>query len=633
MLKQDALIQGRYEIIRLLGSGGFASVYLARDRRLGRLVALKEVEAARLGAAEREAAAELFEREAQMLAQFDHVGLTRVWDYFQDEGRVFLVMEYVPGRTLRDLVKGGPLPEVFVLECGLQLCAVLIYLHTRRPPLIFRDLKPANVMLVEEPGADGADDDRPPSLKLIDFGIARFFKPERTSDTMIIGTPGYAPPEQYGHGQTDERSDIYSLGATLHHLLSGRAPAGMPLPPLTGVAPALARIVARATALDPDARYPSAEALRRDLLACARPLHAGAAHRPGAPDAAAPAASPGPKATIPLPSTGTIAPPSRTVPIFPLALLLGAVLGAVVLFVWLRGPADQGEVGGEALAGATAAVPSAAPVAPPEWILPDAPGRIAFGEREPQGYNVFVAALDGAAPQRATDDAQSYSPAWSPDGRLAVTRGAGIFADMGGGFVQVSPPGVQARYPAWSPDGRRLAYAARNGTGSLWQLAVVDLASGEARTLGPEGVAWITWAPQGLMYAAPGGAGQPQDIFVLGESGAPRNLTNSPDAEEDFPAWSPDGRRVAFVAHALGESGADGRQIYVIDADGGNRTQLTQGLGPHTNPVWSPDGRWIAYLSKAGGGDWQVWAMRADGSQPRQLTFGAQQKFYLAWGK
>src|SRR6266511_5050797 len=267
MIKQDELIQNRYRIVRLLGSGGFGAVYLAEDVRLGRAVAIKEMDVARLGPDERPIAEQLFEREARMLASLDHPGLTRVWDYFQIEQRAFLVMEYVPGQTLRELLikRGGPLDEPFVIECAIQLCAVLHYLHTRRPQVIFRDLKPANVMVVEQaPEASPADPPQEPAFRLIDFGIARIFKPEQTGDTLIIGTPGYAPPEQYGPGQTDARSDVYSLGATMHHLLSGQAPAGMPLPPISEVAPAvspdLARVVGRATLLNPAERYPDVDA-------------------------------------------------------------------------------------------------------------------------------------------------------------------------------------------------------------------------------------------------------------------------------------------------------------------------------------------------------------------------------------
>src|SRR5215212_3563868 len=291
MANQAELIQNRYRLIRLLGSGGFGAVYLAEDQRLGRTVAIKEIDVARLGPAERTAAEQLFEQEARMLASLDHPGLTRVWDFFQQERRAFLVMEYVPGCTLRDMLHqhGGPLDEPFVLECALQLCAVLGYLHARRPQVIFRDLKPANVMVVPGDGRwELGDGPSPtpnsqlpiPRFVLIDFGIARLFKPDQPGDTLIIGTPGYAPPEQYGQGQTDERSDIYSLGATLYNLLSGHVPNTVPPPPLAGINPAvspeLARIVARATAVDPADRYQRVEDLRHDLLAVprARPMAA-----------------------------------------------------------------------------------------------------------------------------------------------------------------------------------------------------------------------------------------------------------------------------------------------------------------------------------------------------------------------
>src|SRR5690242_19542284 len=236
MINQNELIQNRYRPIRLLGSGGFGAVYLAEDQRLGRTVAIKEIDVARLGPDERAAAEQLFEQEARMLASLDHQGLTRIWDFFQHDRRAFLVMEYVPGYTLRELLnrRGGPLDEPFVLECALQLCAVLGYLHARRPQVIFRDLKPANVMVADESGTGDAGlggiapDPQSlipnPRFVLIDFGIARVFKPDQTADTLIIGTPGYEPPEQYGQGQTEARSDIYSLGATLFHLLTGRVP-------------------------------------------------------------------------------------------------------------------------------------------------------------------------------------------------------------------------------------------------------------------------------------------------------------------------------------------------------------------------------------------------------------------------
>jgi serine/threonine-protein kinase len=666
MIASGSVIQERYRVIRLLGSGGFGAVYLAEDLRLGRHVALKEMREDRLGDDERQVAIELFEREALMLAQLDHPGLTRVWDYFRESGRACLVMEYVPGLTLRELLRrhDGRLPESFVVACGRQLCDVLAYLHARQPPVIFRDLKPANVMVVAQGDPEPADLVRSPpdllSFKLIDFGIARLFKPEQPGDTLVIGTPGYAPPEQYGQGQTDARSDVYALGATMHHLLSGQAPAGMPLPPLHEIAPGITRdladVVTRATALDPAQRYPDITAMRQDLLAVARALavpppiaqrsvstlEAPADSRPvySAPAAGA-AHGVNPKITLPLAPTH-VPPRPRPAARAPLLLvgvvLIASVVGALALGALGRpaaSPPRQPRPGATTIS--TAGQPSAAPQSG-EWALPGAVGRIAFGQQRADGnYDLLVATLDGALPRALITGGNDTAPAWSPDGaRLAITHSAG---DRRGIFVggpdnpaaqQASPPNLEARYAAWSPDGRRVAFTIQ--IEGVWRLAIAE-PGGSVSFPGPERLGWLAWARGALVYAAQAGPGVPQDIFALDTSGTPRNLTNTPDFEEDFPDRSPDGRQIVFVASPPGQQNLPQRQIYVMDADGGGRTQLTQDAGPHTNPVWSPDGRWIAYLSQAGDGDWQVWAMRADGSEPRQLTFGPKRKFYLAWGK
>jgi len=173
-----------------------------------------------LNAQELNEAIDAFKREAVLLAGLMHQNLPRIYDHFTEGGRWYLVMDFIEGETLEvhhSKMPGGHLLLEEVLNIGIQLCTVLDYLHTRQPPIIFRDLKPANVML--SPGGH---------LYLIDFGIARHFKPGKAKDTVAIGTVGYAPPEQYGKAQTTSSADIYALGATLHQLLSGNDPAYTP---------------------------------------------------------------------------------------------------------------------------------------------------------------------------------------------------------------------------------------------------------------------------------------------------------------------------------------------------------------------------------------------------------------------
>jgi len=277
LLSPQSLLAGRYRIVRRVGRGGMGAVYEAEDLRLpGKQWAIKEMsDAAITDAAERAEALAAFHREALFLSSLDHANLPKVVDSFEADGKHYLVMEFVDGQTLEELVVdlGRPLPPDTVLRLGVALCTVLDYLHSRRPPIIFRDLKPGNIML-----------DRDGAVKLIDFGIARVFTPGQSRDTTSLGTKGYAAPEQYGKGQTDARSDVYALGATLHFLLTGRDPADEPFnfPPVRrlnpDVSPSLEAAVARAVAAAADDRWPTAREMRRALTrAAAGPTPAEAA--------------------------------------------------------------------------------------------------------------------------------------------------------------------------------------------------------------------------------------------------------------------------------------------------------------------------------------------------------------------
>ena len=263
MLGVGTVLQGRYEIRGRLGQGGMGLVYEAADRRLGNMsVAVKEMDASQVAPGDRQWTIDAFRDEAQILARLNHVGIARVMDYFSQGDYSYLVMEYVPGETLEDALARAPrgFDERQALDWTGQLAVVLDYLHQQNPPVIFRDLKPGNVMV--QP--DGA-------LKLIDFGIARLFKPGQTRDTVPLGTAGYAAPEHYGRAQTDARSDVYTLGVVAHQLLTGYDPTQTPmrLPPVRRLRPDVSLqtelAVAQALQLDPDLRFGSAPALARAL--------------------------------------------------------------------------------------------------------------------------------------------------------------------------------------------------------------------------------------------------------------------------------------------------------------------------------------------------------------------------------
>jgi serine/threonine protein kinase len=264
-LSPQTLLDNRYIVEQLLGEGGMGAVYKALDLRIpGRVCAVKEMSALTIPASDRQQAIQSFQQEAELLARLNHPNLPKVHDRFEDIGtdRHYLVMDYVQGSTLEQLLAqhGRPLPETQVRAWAGQLCDVLTYLHNQNPPIIFRDLKPANIML-----------DQDGKIKLIDFGIARFFKPKQTKDTQAMGTPGFVPPEQYGRGQTDPRSDVYSLGVTLWRLLSNQDPADDPynLQPISyhssAVSPELDNAVKRAMQLQPEHRFQTAAEFRDAL--------------------------------------------------------------------------------------------------------------------------------------------------------------------------------------------------------------------------------------------------------------------------------------------------------------------------------------------------------------------------------
>ncbi len=263
-LPEQTLLIGRYQLVSRIGQGGMGAVYKASDTRLDdRLVAIKEMSKAGLPSALLEEAEAAFEREARLLGKLLHPNLPRIHDHFTENDRSYLVMDFIDGETLEEyLDKKGhvPLPPEQVVNWAEQLCDVLSYLHNHQPPIIFRDLKPANVMISESG-----------HIFLIDFGIARIFKPGQSHDTVALGSPGYAAPEQYGKAQSTPRSDLYSLGALIHCLLTGDDPSERPFffRPASQLNPAvpsgLSALLQRMLEMDAERRPASAQEVLQAL--------------------------------------------------------------------------------------------------------------------------------------------------------------------------------------------------------------------------------------------------------------------------------------------------------------------------------------------------------------------------------
>lgn len=251
------IIQGRYEIIRTIGTGGMSEVFLVKDRAdNNREMVLKKLHFTG-DPKDMEELTYSFRNGVKILSRLHHPNIPRVFDHFEDQGLFYVVEEYIKGEVLRVSRKGKPHHEA--IKIILQVCDVLEYLH--KQGVVYRDLKPENLII-----------DNQDRVWLVDFGISRLFIPGKKDDTVALGTPGYAPPEAYREPQTDERTDIYCMCALLHQLLTGRNPADTlfkfkPPHKIDKTIPAqLSELVMKGLSLDPSGRFPSIRYFREELL-------------------------------------------------------------------------------------------------------------------------------------------------------------------------------------------------------------------------------------------------------------------------------------------------------------------------------------------------------------------------------
>lgn len=265
MTRVGTVLGGKYEILKKIGQGGMSIVYVAMDTRLNKQWAVKEIK--KNPKQDTRMLLKGLQMEANILKMVDHPVLPRIVDIINYNGTVFVVMDYIEGRPLSEVLKlEGAQPQEKVIEWAKDLCSALDYLHSMNPPIIYRDMKPSNIMLKP----DG-------KVKLIDFGTAKEFDVESLADTTALGTRGYAAPEQFGDARgrgihkTDARTDIYSLGATLYHIITGKNPSEPPyvIKPIRDWNPKLSsgleKIINKCTMPNPEDRYQSCSELIYDL--------------------------------------------------------------------------------------------------------------------------------------------------------------------------------------------------------------------------------------------------------------------------------------------------------------------------------------------------------------------------------
>lgn len=596
---------GRYQVEHMLGAGGFSQVFLAHDLRIpGRKVAIKRMDVTQLAPAHRQWAAEQFRREAELLALLNHPSIVAVSDFFSEEEHHFLVMDYIEGRTLA--VELHRLQRLSIEQAStyfVQLTNVLDYLHTwvdprtlRQTPIVFRDLKPANVMVT-------------PSgrVQLIDFGIARFFQTGKLTDTHIVGTPGYASPEQYGQGQTDARSDIYSLGVITYQMLTGYNPVPTPfnLPPIqqinAHVPGHMAQAITQAIELKPEARFGNVTAFRQAFLS--------------QPYIAPPSATPVPPTTRPWTAISAVV-------AFVLVVAFGLVTWAIVQSPLMAGP--SAEVAGTGSTGTAPLTSTPTPEAgvPNVADAPDVVEPTAVVSTTVVSTTVVSTAvvptevLPSKTPSATPTDMPSPTltplPGVVVQEAIAFTRrdrdtnGDGAIdwddnavlavANGDGSAVQRLTDANEMRvfHSSWSPVGLEIVFAGRREGETDMELFVIERTGANMRSLTENGVTdgAPDWSPDGEWIVFHSDESGSNELWLIRPDGTDRQQLTDTNQNLRFPAWSPDGSQIAFV---LG-SGSNLR-VGLIEADGTGLTSLTEPNASEPEPAWSPDGRFLVYAS------------------------------------
>ena len=625
-LEKDTVLLNRYRIIEILGQGGMGSVYHAIDENLGVAVALKE------NLFTTNEYTRQFRLEAVILANLRHPNLPRVSDHFElgEQGQ-YLVMDYIEGEDLRfRMERLGTIPEDDAVQIGAAICDALSYLHSRKPPILHRDIKPGNVKITPEG-----------HIYLVDFGLAKVYESahQATSTGARAMTPGYSPPEQYGTARTDPRTDFYSLGALMYAALTGiipedglsRAMDNAQLTPLRkrnpNVSRRLAAAVEKAMAVDPSDRFQTAEEFKKALIASsskAQNISTGYVVTPPPEDSSVPN-NPDEivdsKEKRTLPPTGPLKPPPteddqpfvsplkrqkererkrRNALTRFLFLLILLLLGSVPFFVPNILPANV-----------RAAIPFLVPThtATPSVTPSPLPTRT-------------------IVPTSTITTLPSFTATSLPTNTLvlAATETVSIVVPTITDTPTITPSATPSNTPTLSatPVGgsAQIAYASsRMGLPQIFLVDLTTLAEVQLTNM-PEGACQPSWSPHGekLVFTSPckgmdetyRGAG----LYTVNADGS--NLTalaTVPGGDFD-PAWSPDDGSIAFTSLRTGQM-----EVFKVNLTDGSITQLTKGAAnvESRQPAWSPDGTQIVYAVRRLA-VYQIWLMNLDGTNQKQIV-------------
>jgi len=640
-LEQGTLLNGRYRIVDILGQGGMGSVYRAMDENLGMEVAVKE------NLFTTDEYSRQFRLEAVILASLRHQHLPRVTDHFvmEDRGQ-YLVMDYIEGEDLRQRMERlGTIPEEDAILIGAAVCDALSYLHTRKPPVLHRDIKPGNIKITP----DG-------QVFLVDFGLAKLVQGSQTTTTGARAmTPGYSPPEQYGTARTDPRSDIYSLGATLYAALTGVIPEdglarvmdNAQLTPIRGhnskISRKLSSAIEKAMEAYPDDRYQFADDFRRGLLNSSSKtqrfteldLNISVPPPPEGPIQAVNPAEQKPSLSQSTPvksmanaiGSATIRFRRRMKRFAGVGIWAGMVLLVLIgWFTWRNDPAFRSGLIG---------------MLPPDMAAtyqptPQITTTVAAPTRVPPTENA-VTALPAITETPLLPTPTPLGGGWGELAFVSTRTGIPqvyIMRADGGDVRQVTNEQDGACQPDWSPDGLKVVYISpcreKQDTYQGSSLYIMEVST-QTRTALPASLGGDfepAWSPDGKRIAFTSLRDGYMEIYMINiETNLVTRLTKAQSVfgalYARMAAWNPYGSQIAYVLKRQGIS-----QIWVTTDSDANmskpNTQLVQSgnIVMDSLPVWTPDGQFIVFneTNFDGTAPYKVMSMRYEDRATKQAV-------------